>query len=139
MVDRKALLFRINGNPDIFIIKLSRHGKLLTENIQYPVTPDKPDQVNIPRGYTKPGRDLKILGCFRSPVNFSRGVLPSRVLYLWFLLWKLSNPLAWEMTWLKLLKYWDLKKDLSKTSWNFSIIQFLQGSAMGIKTGWMPM
>jgi len=61
MVYGKALIFRINGSPDIFVLKLYRHGKLLPEYIQDPVTSYKPYKMNISRRDTKPGRDLKIL------------------------------------------------------------------------------
>ena len=62
MVYRKALIFRINGSPDIFILKLYRHGKLLPEYIQDPIASDKPYKMNISGRDTKSGRDLKILG-----------------------------------------------------------------------------
>ena len=53
-------LFHINGNPDLFIFKLYCHRKLLSEDINNPVTSDKPYQVNISGRDAKSGRKLKI-------------------------------------------------------------------------------
>ena len=132
----KSFLFSINGNPDIFVLKLNRHGKLFPECIKDPVTSDKPYKMDISRKDSKPGRNLKVPGKILQVTShlFQRGLSLQGAVSVIFVM-KDLKPFCLGYNMIKTFKVLGPKKHLVKYILEFLYDAVSPGLSYGDKDG----